>query len=317
MGMGALAYLDAAGNSLTDLLDAPRPNTNLRTADFSRNRISRAVKDLSAFQVLHSLVLDDNPLTEVAGMELLPCLESLSLRNCLLDGCEGLASAVQLKSLDLTGNKIPSLRPLCHLTRLERLVCAANQIHVRMGMQGTEGHVAPSRGSPDGRSLAPSLQDLVGVEALASLRLLDLSDNHLSHMELLKPLRGIGYLSDLRVSGNPLTAIQDARLHVLYLLPQVTALDGNPVTPQEKVDGANLHGTDLADLRSIRERFFPMGELDDLGGAPPSLSSKPLARRVSCIRALLGLPGAALLPLGATGLGSAGSCARRLVASSP
>ncbi len=62
------------------------------------------------------------------------------------------------------------------------------------------------------------------------------------------------------------------RLHTVYLLPQVSTLDDAPVSAQEKVLSANMHGADAEDLRRIRRAFFPNGELDDGGGAipPPS-----------------------------------------------
>lgn len=63
------------------------------------------------------------------------------------------------------------------------------------------------------------------------------------------------------------------RLHVVYLLPQVSVLDGTLVGPNEKVDAANMHGADAEGLVEIRRTFFPQGELDDGGGAIPPTSA--------------------------------------------
>ena len=44
------------------------------------------------------------------------------------------------------------------------------------------------------------------------------------------------------------------RLHQVYLLPQVTTLNGEAVAVEEKVAAANLHGADSEGLRMIRRK---------------------------------------------------------------
>lgn len=58
-------------------------------------------------------------------------------------------------------------------------------------------------------------------QGLASLRQLDVSDNHLRRIELLAACSSLQLLTDVDVSGNPLKLAQDARLHIVRLLAQV------------------------------------------------------------------------------------------------
>lgn len=243
--MSGLVTIDVSSNCLTEVLRIADPPGSLTHADLTHN----AIATLAApphFPALRSLLLDHNPIASISDLcTALPSLEHLSLSHCALPSCSGLSTMTQLRVLDLTGNAVPSLEPLARMTRLERLHCAGNAI-----------------------------RDLAGLEGLESLRTLDLAHNQLGSHEALSSLRRLSQLSVLDVRGNDLTHVAHARLHVLFLLPQLAQLDGAPIPPQEKVDGANLHGADLTDLRAIRAHFFPAGELDDLGGAPPSLTSE-------------------------------------------
>lgn len=63
------------------------------------------------------------------------------------------------------------------------------------------------------------------------------------------------------------------RLHVVYLLPQMSHMDDMPVDAQDKVMAANMHGADAEPLRAARRKFFPNGELDDGGGAIPPMAA--------------------------------------------
>lgn len=64
-------------------------------------------------------------------------------------------------------------------------------------------------------SVAPSLQ------GLSALRVLDVSGNQLRRVEVLSACRGLGLLTQLQLSGNPLQEAQNARLHVVHMLTQV------------------------------------------------------------------------------------------------
>ena len=62
------------------------------------------------------------------------------------------------------------------------------------------------------------------------------------------------------IHSDPLTTqyspiqLKDIRLHVVDLLPQVTVLNGMPVSAKEKVLSSNMHGADAEALRTIRRK---------------------------------------------------------------
>jgi Leucine-rich repeat (LRR) protein len=59
------------------------------------------------------------------------------------------------------------------------------------------------------------------LQGLSALRVLDVSGNQLRRVEVLSACRGLGLLTQLQLSGNPLQEAQNARLHVVHMLTQV------------------------------------------------------------------------------------------------
>jgi Leucine-rich repeat (LRR) protein len=94
-----------------------------------------------------------------------------------------------------------------------------------------------------------------GCERLSALEQLDASGNPISSLEALAPAAAARPLASLDVRRCPVQLVQGCRLHVLYLMPQLTVLDGRQAGPDEKVAAANMHGADAAGLVAIRNRY--------------------------------------------------------------
>ncbi|WIA19886.1 hypothetical protein OEZ85_005786 [Tetradesmus obliquus] len=250
-GLGALqqlTVLDASRNQLTQVLEistsssdsGSNSSSNLRSADLSYNQI-RYIRDLSEFRRLSRLVLDGNQIEHIgSGLRQLHCLQHLSLSGNKLSSCQGLEGLTSLRELALDGNRLTSLAPLAALSGLEVLLAAHNH-----------------------------LSSCEGVQGLVSLRRLDVSGNALRRLEALRPACGLQLLGELDLAANPLEAAQNVRLHTVYLLPQVSLLNGSAVSSEEKVDAANMAGAAAEGLLAIRQHYFVAGELDDGGGAVP------------------------------------------------
>jgi hypothetical protein len=114
--------------------------------------------------------------------------------------------------------------------------------------------------------LPPCPQRPQGCDRLTALQQLDASGNPISSLEALAPAAAAGLLASLDVRRCPVQLVQGCRLHVLYLMPQLTLLDGRQAGPGEKVAAANMHGADAAGLVAIRNRW----------GAPPPAAGIPL-----------------------------------------
>ncbi|KAG2425801.1 hypothetical protein HXX76_013426 [Chlamydomonas incerta] len=252
-GLAALRHLtavDVSGNKLTQVLDLRLPPdgssgpTNLRSADFSRNALDM-LRDLSPFSRLTALAAAHNRLERVGeGLTSLTLLKVLDLSHNRLVSVRGLERCANLRELRLGHNSLRSLEPLAGLAQLQVLDVGHNR-----------------------------LAHLAGAASLGALRTLDVSHNRLGRLEELAVVRAASLLGTLDVRGNPLDKAMCLRLHVVHLLPQVVMLDGVAVESKEKVLAANMHGADAEGLRLIRRKYFPNGELDDGGGAIPPLAA--------------------------------------------
>jgi hypothetical protein len=102
-----------ADNELDQLLSIPEPRpTNLRGADFRHNLITdfKAVaSQLSSFENLRDLALDNNRITSAVGLAALPHLLHVSLTSNQFTHCVGLGALTVRCSSHLE----PSYRPAC------------------------------------------------------------------------------------------------------------------------------------------------------------------------------------------------------------
>lgn len=79
-----------------------------------------------------------------------------------------------------------------------------------------------------------------GLEKLGALRSLSLSGNALMDISETTHLRGLPLLTMLDLRINPLQAMPDFRLHLIFRLQALLNLDGQPVDATEKVAAINL-----------------------------------------------------------------------------
>lgn len=149
-----------------------------------------------------------------------------------------------LVHLDLSFNCITSIQPLTTLSRLHVLLASDNQI-----------------------------TSVYGVGGCKSLNRLDLHENKITVLSDVANASQCPLLGTLNLSANPAQKCMDYRLHIVFLLPQVTNLDGLLVDEREKVHAQNLHGADAEGLKQTRDHYFPHGELDDGGGAIPPIAA--------------------------------------------
>ena len=62
---------------------------------------------------------------------------------------------------------------------------------------------------------------------------LNIADNKISQMADILPLQNLKFLHKLDLRGNPLCKLDDYRDLVVFLLPRITVLDGEPVQPED------------------------------------------------------------------------------------
>jgi hypothetical protein len=129
-----LLTLNAAHNSIDRLLDF-EPPANLLYADFSHNKITKFGPKANEFIYLQRLYLDGNEISEINGIDQLGNLQILSLNknhiryienltyqtnlellnlgsNDIEQVSDGFETLVNLKVLDLSNNRIGSMKGL-------------------------------------------------------------------------------------------------------------------------------------------------------------------------------------------------------------
>ena len=101
------------------------------------------------------------------------------------------------------------------------------------------------------------------LEKLRLLQRLDISDNKLTDLDQLLYLIPIRVLKSLNVRGNLMCEFSELfRVKAIYRLPQLTELDGEPVTAEDIVKSEIAHGADEELRRQIELKVFENHKLE-------------------------------------------------------
>ncbi|BEJ01381.1 hypothetical protein CcaverHIS631_0600630 [Cutaneotrichosporon cavernicola] len=146
--------LRVAGNCLTSLTSVSHLR-NLHFLDISRNQLD-SVSQLDCLHHLRELVIDSNQITDLKGIMGIDCLVKLSVADNAIEELDLTdAKWESLESLDLSRNKIQSIRGLERLKSLTTLKLDAN-----------------------------ALVTLEPASSMSSLRILRVSDNGLTSLDV-------------------------------------------------------------------------------------------------------------------------------------
>jgi hypothetical protein len=92
---------------------------------------------------------------------------------------------------------------------------------------------------------------LKGLQSHPVLGHINLENNEIIDLTDMKYLRDLALLRQLNMKRNPLQDLPDYRLSVLFKLPRLTELDTIKVSPDEKVDAANMFDPSLELLATL------------------------------------------------------------------
>ena len=149
---------------------------------------------------LRSLNLSSNFLTDLAGIENLPHLQTLSLADNAVTSLSAasLASCARLRTLDVTGNQLAQLGDLSSLVQLRTLLVGLNPLASLQGVGGLPRLAtlkAPSCG----------LTDVTPLGLAASATDVDLSHNAVAELDpTVAALAALPVLTTLCLFGNPI-----------------------------------------------------------------------------------------------------------------
>ncbi|XP_041584126.1 leucine-rich repeat and guanylate kinase domain-containing protein isoform X3 [Vulpes lagopus] len=206
--MPYLLELNASHNKLTTFFNF-KPPKNLKV-DFSYNQISE-MRDLSAYQALTKLILDNNEIEEISGLELCSGLTHLSLAKNKITTINGLG-ILPIKILCLSNNQIEKITGLEDLKALQIVDLSHNQIS---SLQGLENH--------------------------DFLEVINLEDNKIAELGEIEYIENLPLLRVLNFLRNPIQEKAEYWFFVIFMLLRLTELDQKKIKVEEKVAAVNRY----------------------------------------------------------------------------
>ncbi|XP_041833005.1 LOW QUALITY PROTEIN: leucine-rich repeat and guanylate kinase domain-containing protein [Melanotaenia boesemani] len=207
--MPNLVFLDASHSEISNFFEF-QPPKNLQEVNFSYNRMTK-MKDLTSFVSLRKLDLDYNSFTEIFGLEKCCRLAHLSVAHNKIS-CIRKLDGLPLRYLCLRGNQLERIESLDNLKCLQVLDLSLNRI-----------------------------TSLSGLQNLHLLSSINLEKNQINEIEECKYIHDLLLLRDLNLLRNPVQEQPDYREAVIFLLQQLTTLDQEEVTAEEKVESVNKY----------------------------------------------------------------------------
>ncbi len=305
--ISSLTYLYIDNNLLTEFNSNTLPQS-LLILKASENDISN-IDEVLTLDNLIALDLSSNALTELPEItsETLQMLTSLSLDNNEISDFSALGNLQSLETLSLANNRFTAIPDLSAITGLKTLDLRNNNISDISGLVGAGGEDSSS--NPDG---AQSYED-VPQTLLNSLQTLNLSYNSIKDIQ---PLSELANLQVLRLSSNEIddisALIQLPSLKQLYLdSNNITSVAGiNQISTLESLSlQYNQIGSvsALSGLDNLGYLILSNNQLSSLNGLNnlPSLSILELdSNNITSIDELSGLTSLISLVLSNNNIGS-------------
>ncbi|MDP7992353.1 NEAT domain-containing protein [Bacillus sp. MHSD_36] len=199
--------------------------TNLENLTLEEVKLEN-IHFISGLRQLKSLSITYSELNDIGPLAKLEHIESLSLRNNKISDLSPLSQMKKIKMLDLNSNYIKDIKPLFKLTSLKTLTVANNQI---------------------------SNANLAGIEQLKNIKKLSLSNNGLTNIEHLTPMKK---LIELDLAKNELENIEP--LSKLSTVQSLNLEENyiSDITPLSQLTGLydlKLGSNEIRDVRPVQE----------------------------------------------------------------
>ena len=207
------------------------------------------------FSYLKELILNQNFLTDILGLEQLDTLRILRLNHnrieTLLDS--GILACPNLTTLELSFNRIEDMTKLGlhHLPQLQVLNLAGNLIKNVSGLNFNfqlkhlnlsknkikliEMHSVSALDQMENLQLDENaIRTLNHLETMTNLKVLSLQGNRLNELQELDKLKSLDELTHLHLLSNPIAKKQLYRATVVNKLPQLKILDQKAILLEER-----------------------------------------------------------------------------------
>ena len=202
-------------NASTNLINSIELFTDSNVLSFMQfvNLSNNKIVKFPAIQLprLRKLNLNENKIDSCEDFQGHPTLEVLELRKNKLKTCLGLRDMPALRELYLAENKIKGLTGLENLPSLKNLHLRQNLIKV----------------------LVKPLPDLPAIFHF------NVRENRIADVKQIKKFKYFTSLKSATIIGNPVTEeLGDVKKELIILLPQLTRINKDEVTPEDREDAA-------------------------------------------------------------------------------
>lgn len=219
-----LRYVDMSSNQVSDLSPL-NPVSHLLTLNAERNKLQTVSLEKKAF--LQVMNVSHNEISSMSGLSF-PMLEALNLSYNGMEKADfDEDSFPALLNLEMRSNKLTSTAN-CGSPNLETLFLAQNQITTISDLEGCSRlntlHLREN-----------NLEKLDGFGPdMAALATVNLRLNNVSLISEVEKLKCLSSLTNLTLAENPISEMDDYRIEVLMVLPQLQKLDKEEYTEEEK-----------------------------------------------------------------------------------
>lgn len=192
------------------------------------------MQSLDAFVGLTTLVICQQAITEIEGMEMLVNLEKLWICETNVSKIQGLDNCLKLKHLHLYSNRIRILEGLELLTSLERLWIMDNQLTRLENLDTLANLQSLSAARNKIRALGNDLDNCMALVDLNVAGNQMWSFKDLLNLTRASSLRRLAF-SDCDYGDNPVCDLCNYQTYVYFHLPQLQFLDTLPIPEEGKI----------------------------------------------------------------------------------
>ena len=251
---------------------------HLQKVDLSHNEVSD-VSPLAGNHALKELNLSHNKLSSLEAFDEAGAFavgtRTLARLNVSFNGIEALPenfNCTYLTHLDVSHNRVAKIRGLKQLTFLAELDLSYNCLTATTGVGAVAANVSSlslahnsiSKIGPKFmqfgvlRSLDLShnrICDLYNLSHCSVLRSLNLRQNFLSGVRQTEYLAKLNSLESLMIEDNALATQTDGFYRIIFRLENLTELNGEEISPEDRVKAANTYGGLELDHRFVASLF--------------------------------------------------------------
>ena len=220
-----LENLSCKGNFLENVTHIHKLK-NLFFLDLSFNKITRIYSSRISNRLV-TLDVSHNKLKKIPNLNNLPFLKVFRASHNCLSSLDNIHHD-HLEELILDNNRIACIKGLLHLPLLQSLDLSFNELFDISQLSSLENLQILRLN----KNLITSLNSLQSLKMLIEL---ELACNSISSLDEIFLLSTLPLLSALDLSMNFCQSLKFYRFQIIFMLPSLTVLDGQPVDPKEQV----------------------------------------------------------------------------------